>query len=310
MGHEGACDRRGRGRRVWALMVLGRPDSACELQSVRALRPTCLLDAAGRDLERLGEEWSLGGAPGGHRNVLATAEPDIACLVESWATLEACQADRVGDRLGFEHRMFVGDWDQGGWKARPRTSLRLGMAWAAEGVDGCVRSRLLRRRDQLVDRDVSGLCVGPQHPGSNSRGLHRSSPPTRPRGRRAPRRAPPSPAALLPAVWRQGPTGSRRPPERGSSWPAGRVVGTEVPEQLGDVTVDRRDRRQRRGPSRRRRQQRDSARQVVDLEAQLSDALRSRCFGAGHRSTPSARDSASLSARAVVSTASLTNPRG
>jgi endonuclease/exonuclease/phosphatase family metal-dependent hydrolase len=51
----------------------------------------------------------------GLEDVLAAVEPDIACLVESWATPEASQADRVGDRLGLEHRVFVGDRDQGGW---------------------------------------------------------------------------------------------------------------------------------------------------------------------------------------------------
>lgn len=51
----------------------------------------------------------------GIEDLLATTEPDIACLVESWATAETNQADRIGDRLGFEHRVFVGDWDQGGW---------------------------------------------------------------------------------------------------------------------------------------------------------------------------------------------------
>jgi hypothetical protein len=51
----------------------------------------------------------------GLEDVLAAVEPDIACLVESWATPQASQADRVGDRLGLEHRVFVGDWDQGGW---------------------------------------------------------------------------------------------------------------------------------------------------------------------------------------------------
>jgi endonuclease/exonuclease/phosphatase family metal-dependent hydrolase len=51
----------------------------------------------------------------GIEDLVATAEPDIVCLVESWATPEASQADRVGDRLGVEHRMFVGDWDQDGW---------------------------------------------------------------------------------------------------------------------------------------------------------------------------------------------------
>jgi len=98
------------------------------------------------------------------------------------------------------------------------------------------------------------------------------------------------------------------PVQLAARWLAGRVVDTEMPEQLGDVTVDRPDRRQRRSPSRRRRQQRDSARQVVDLEAQLSDALGSQRIGATHRPTPSARDTTSLRARAVASTASITNP--
>lgn len=51
----------------------------------------------------------------GIEDVLATVAPDVACLVESWATPEASQADLVGDRLGLEHRVFVGDRDQGGW---------------------------------------------------------------------------------------------------------------------------------------------------------------------------------------------------
>lgn len=51
----------------------------------------------------------------GIEDVLVTSQPDIACLVESWATREANQPDRIADRLGVEHRLFVGDWDQGGW---------------------------------------------------------------------------------------------------------------------------------------------------------------------------------------------------
>ena len=51
----------------------------------------------------------------GIEDVLAGVEPDIVCLVESWATREASQADRIGDRLGVEHRLFVGDWDHEGW---------------------------------------------------------------------------------------------------------------------------------------------------------------------------------------------------
>jgi endonuclease/exonuclease/phosphatase family metal-dependent hydrolase len=46
---------------------------------------------------------------------LANVEPDIVCLVESWATPDARQVDRVADRIGVQHRLFVGDWDQQGW---------------------------------------------------------------------------------------------------------------------------------------------------------------------------------------------------
>ncbi len=51
----------------------------------------------------------------GIEDELAGAVPDVVCLVESWATPDITQADRVGDRLGLEHRLFVGDEDQGGW---------------------------------------------------------------------------------------------------------------------------------------------------------------------------------------------------
>ncbi|HEU5150609.1 MAG TPA: endonuclease/exonuclease/phosphatase family protein [Iamia sp.] len=51
----------------------------------------------------------------GIEEALAAVEPDVVCLVESWSTPEGHQADRVGDRLGLAHRLFVGDWDQEGW---------------------------------------------------------------------------------------------------------------------------------------------------------------------------------------------------
>jgi hypothetical protein len=50
----------------------------------------------------------------GIEDVLAGVEPDIVCLIESWGTREASQADRIGDRLGVEHQLFVGDWDHEG----------------------------------------------------------------------------------------------------------------------------------------------------------------------------------------------------
>jgi endonuclease/exonuclease/phosphatase family metal-dependent hydrolase len=52
---------------------------------------------------------------GGIEDVLAAAEPDVVCLEECWATPETDQAARVGERLGLEHRLFVGDWEQDGW---------------------------------------------------------------------------------------------------------------------------------------------------------------------------------------------------
>ena len=60
-------------------------------------------------------------------------------------------------------------------------------------------------------------------------------------------------------------------------WWGGRVVNAEVPEQLGDVALDRMDVRSGRRPPWRRREQRDRARQVVDLAAQVGDAFRRQC---------------------------------
>lgn len=50
----------------------------------------------------------------GLEDVLAAVAPDVTCLVESWATPEASQPDRIGDRLGLAHRALVGDWDHDG----------------------------------------------------------------------------------------------------------------------------------------------------------------------------------------------------
>jgi endonuclease/exonuclease/phosphatase family metal-dependent hydrolase len=76
----------------------------------------------------------------GIEDVLTTAEPDIVCLVESWATSEARQADRVGDRLGLEHRVFVGGWDQGEWTSGigvvSRWPITRHERQALRGVDG------------------------------------------------------------------------------------------------------------------------------------------------------------------------------
>src|SRR5262245_51397768 len=51
----------------------------------------------------------------GIEGVLAGAEPDVVCLVESWAAPDRRQVDLVGARLGFDHRVFEGDRQQDGW---------------------------------------------------------------------------------------------------------------------------------------------------------------------------------------------------
>ncbi len=46
---------------------------------------------------------------------LVAASPDVVCLVESWSAPEGTQAAAVANRLGFEHSVFVGDWQQDDW---------------------------------------------------------------------------------------------------------------------------------------------------------------------------------------------------
>ncbi len=46
---------------------------------------------------------------------LVAANPDIVCLVESWSSAEVTQAELVADRLGVEHHLFAGDWEQDDW---------------------------------------------------------------------------------------------------------------------------------------------------------------------------------------------------
>ncbi len=47
--------------------------------------------------------------------VLVESHPDVVCLAESWSTAEANQPGRVAARLGMDHSLFVGDWEQDGW---------------------------------------------------------------------------------------------------------------------------------------------------------------------------------------------------
>jgi endonuclease/exonuclease/phosphatase family metal-dependent hydrolase len=46
---------------------------------------------------------------------LASAAPDLVCLVESWRDGEVDQPALVARRLGFAHHRFSGDWDQEDW---------------------------------------------------------------------------------------------------------------------------------------------------------------------------------------------------
>jgi len=46
---------------------------------------------------------------------LAQVTPDIVCLVESWSVGTDTQAERIARRLGVDHHLFVGDWEQDGW---------------------------------------------------------------------------------------------------------------------------------------------------------------------------------------------------
>jgi endonuclease/exonuclease/phosphatase family metal-dependent hydrolase len=46
---------------------------------------------------------------------LAAAAPDVVCLVESWSAEDADQPGQLARRLGFEHSVFSGGWQQEGW---------------------------------------------------------------------------------------------------------------------------------------------------------------------------------------------------
>jgi endonuclease/exonuclease/phosphatase family metal-dependent hydrolase len=58
-------------------------------------------------------EWEQRQA--GIEEVLAGVGPDVVCLVETWRAGDDSQVDRVARRLGVDHRLSVGDWDQEGW---------------------------------------------------------------------------------------------------------------------------------------------------------------------------------------------------
>jgi endonuclease/exonuclease/phosphatase family metal-dependent hydrolase len=66
--------------------------------------------------------WNVWGRYGNWRErqagieeTLAMAAPDVVCLVESWSGPDGSQPELVAGRLGFEHSLFVGDWQQEDW---------------------------------------------------------------------------------------------------------------------------------------------------------------------------------------------------
>jgi endonuclease/exonuclease/phosphatase family metal-dependent hydrolase len=46
---------------------------------------------------------------------LVATDPDIVCLVESWSSAGTTQAGRIAERLGVEHHVFAGGWEQDDW---------------------------------------------------------------------------------------------------------------------------------------------------------------------------------------------------
>ena len=46
---------------------------------------------------------------------LVAAAPDVVCLVESWSHPDVTQAGLIAERLGFDHRVFAGEWQHEEW---------------------------------------------------------------------------------------------------------------------------------------------------------------------------------------------------
>jgi endonuclease/exonuclease/phosphatase family metal-dependent hydrolase len=51
----------------------------------------------------------------GLEDELVDVQPDVVSLVEAWSADDGNQPERVAARLGLEHSVFVGDWQQDGW---------------------------------------------------------------------------------------------------------------------------------------------------------------------------------------------------
>jgi endonuclease/exonuclease/phosphatase family metal-dependent hydrolase len=90
-------------------------------------------------------------------DVLVAATPDIVCLVESWSSAETTQAARVAQRLGVEHHLFVGDWQQDQWVS----GIGLVSRWPLSIVE---RRQLRGEDDSGVGEVVAATIEGPRGP--------------------------------------------------------------------------------------------------------------------------------------------------
>ena len=84
---------------------------------------------------------------------LVAASPDIVCLIESWSSNETTQAERVAQRLGMEHHLFVGDWVQEDWVS----GIGLVSRWPLSIVE---RRKLRGEEDSGVGEVLSAAVEG------------------------------------------------------------------------------------------------------------------------------------------------------
>ena len=64
---------------------------------------------------------------------LVAANPDVVCLIESWSSAQTTQAELVAERLGVEHHLFAGDWEQDDWVS----GIGLVSRWPLATVERC-----------------------------------------------------------------------------------------------------------------------------------------------------------------------------
>jgi endonuclease/exonuclease/phosphatase family metal-dependent hydrolase len=86
-------------------------------------------------------------------NSLAAANPDVVCLVESWSGAKTTQAELVAERLGVEHHLFAGDWEQDDWVS----GIGLVSRWPMEMVE---RRKLRGENDSGVGEVLAVTIEG------------------------------------------------------------------------------------------------------------------------------------------------------